>query len=97
MELVARPNGEFHLWLLDQKQQPRPIDGASATVKLGVKGYAPVALAPKEDHLAGQGARISATHADADVTVEVGGKTETARFKLDFEDHGGGKGGGHGN
>lgn len=96
LELVATAGGEFHVYMHDKSGAMRPADGATGTVKIGASGPE-LKLAPMEDHLAGKGAPIKEKHADAQVTVNVGGKNETASFKLDFEDHGGDKkhGGGH--
>lgn len=89
IELVADPSGAFKVWLLGPDLAPMPIDGASVKISVTAKGYADVVAEAKDDHFEGKGAKIGG-HADAVITATVGGKTETARFKLHLES------GGHG-
>jgi hypothetical protein len=85
LELKAAPDGNFQLWLLDDKGAARPTAEVKARVKLAVADYAEVTLAPMGDHLHGKGAAIPSEHAAAVVIVEAGGKTTTARFGLHLE------------
>ncbi len=88
LELLATPDGAFKLWLLDEKLASRPVAGVTASVKVGVVGYADVPLAVVGDHLEGKGAAIGAEHAPAVVTVKVADRAETARFTLHLEKEG---------
>jgi hypothetical protein len=85
IELVADREGVFKVWLLDATGGSRPVEGASARLKLAVPGYADVTLSVAGDHLEGRGAAIDADHATAVVIADVAGRTETARFSLHLE------------
>jgi len=101
VELQARRDGAFKVWLLTDGLGPRPAAGATVKIKVAAKGYADVTAVAAGDHFEGQGAPIVGEHVTALVTATVAGKTETARFELHLEGpdaHGGADDGhaGHG-
>ncbi len=91
LELVATREGAYRVYLLDDALNPRPVEGASGSIKVAKGGYPDVVLTPAGDHLAGQGPAHTDDHRAMVVTVAQGGKPETARFSahLEAQGHGG--------
>ncbi|MDY7227128.1 cupredoxin domain-containing protein [Hyalangium rubrum] len=90
LELVASREGGYRVYLLDDALSPRPVDGASGSIKVAKGGYPDVALSVVGDHLEGQGPAHTDEHLVMVVTVVREGKPETARFNahLEAEGHG---------
>jgi hypothetical protein len=91
MELVATRDGNYRVYLLDDAMNPRPLDGATGSIKVAKGGYPEVTLTPAGDHLAGKGPEHTDDHLAMVVTVVQGGKPESVRFgaHLEAEGHGG--------
>jgi hypothetical protein len=92
LELVATRDGGYRVYLLDEALNPRPVDGATGTVKVAKGGYPDVKLAPAGDHLAGKGPEHADDHLAMVVTVVREGKPEVARFTAHVEAQGHGDG-----
>ncbi|MCP3164940.1 cupredoxin domain-containing protein [Myxococcus sp. QH3KD-4-1] len=92
LELVTTRDGSYRVYLLDEAMTPRPVTGATGSVKVAKGGYPNVVLTPSDDHLAGQGPEHSDDHLAMVVTVVRDGKPEVARFAahLEANGHGGG-------
>jgi hypothetical protein len=88
LELVATREGGYRVYLLDDALSPRPVEGASGSVKVAKGGYPDVTLSPAGDHLAGQGPAHTDEHLAMVVTVVQGGKPESARFAAHLEANG---------
>jgi len=81
IELTVDASGAFTAWPLDEELRPRAA--ASGRARVGLPGYAEVALAPAPGGaLAGKGASFSAPDFPVVVTILVGDRPETARFAV---------------
>ncbi|MFY2564402.1 cupredoxin domain-containing protein [Corallococcus terminator] len=92
LELVTTRDGGYRVYLLDEAMTPRPVTGATGSVKVAKGGYPNVALTPSGDHLTGQGPEHSDDHLAMVVTVVRDGKPEVARFAAHLESNGHGGG-----
>ncbi|WP_141327858.1 cupredoxin domain-containing protein [Myxococcus sp. AB025B] len=92
LELVTTRAGGYRVYLLDASLAPRPVDGATGSVKVAKGGYPDVTLTPAGDHLAGQGPEHGDDHLAMVVTVVKDGKPEVARFAAHLEANGHGNG-----
>jgi hypothetical protein len=88
MELVATREGGYRVYLFDDALQPRPVEGASGSIKVAKGGYPDVALTAAGDHLAGKGPAHTDDHLAMVVTVVQGGKPESVRFSAHLEANG---------
>jgi hypothetical protein len=88
VELVATHDGKYRVYLLDDALKPRPVEGASGSIKVAKAGYPDVTLTPAGDHLVGEGPAHTDEHLAMVVTVVQGGKPETLRFAAHLEKEG---------
>ncbi len=85
IKVYAIRSGLFRVWLMDKGGTALSTDRAKVRLKLDTVGYPEIALEPHGNYFQGKGPELLSEHAEALVTSEIDGKTETARVRLHME------------
>ena len=81
LELLVDRAGKLSVYLLDEELRPRAPSG-SVTARVGLPGYAELALAARGDRFEAQGAPFARPDFPVVVTALDAGQPETARFAV---------------
>src|SRR5262245_50046030 len=86
IRIYALHSGLFRVWVSDKSGGGPSTDGIKVRLKLDTAGYPEVVMEPRTDHFQGKGPQVPSEHADAVITIEIGGEssatTETTRIRL---------------